>query len=125
KRLEYLRDALVDVQVAEAADERIALDAGRFDHRLRPRRMCHPPDRAGVAGFARAGLDVARVDDQTLGEVEHHARERKALWLRLPEERQQVVRDAERQQPSGDAEVALHRIEVPARVAAPERDPGE
>ena len=57
--------------------------------------------------------------------VEHDAREREALRLRLPEQRQQVVEHAEAEQPAGDAELALHRVEVAAAVAAADRDPGD
>ena len=85
----------------------------------RPGRMRDVPDRAAVAGGAHAGLDVARVDDQAVGEVEHGAREREPLRLRLPEERQEVVEDAEAEQPPGDAELALHRVEVAAAVPRP------
>ena len=123
--LEQLRDPLVHVQEAEAADERGAVDGGRLDRLHRPGRVRDAPDRAAVAGGAHAGLDVARVDDQAVGEVEHGAREREPLRLRLPEERQEVVEDAEAEQPPGDAELALHRVEVAAAVAAADRHPGD
>ena len=51
--------------------------------------------------------------------------EREPLGLRLPEQRQQVVEHAEAEQPPGDAELALHRVEVAAAVAAADRDPGD
>ena len=65
------------------------------------------------------------MDDQPAREVEHRAGEREALGLRLPEQRQQVVEHAEPEQPAGDAELALHRVEVAAAVAAADRDPGD
>ena len=63
------------------------------------------------------------MDDQSARLVEHDAREREALRLGLPEERQEVVEHAEAEQPAGDAELALHRVEVPASVAPADRDP--
>ncbi len=65
------------------------------------------------------------MDDQAVGEVEHGAREREPLRLRLPEERQKVVEDAEAEQPPGDAELALHRVEVAATVPPADRHPGD
>ena len=73
---------------------------------------------------ARALLrDVVGMHDQPVRVVEDDAGEREALGLGLPEQRQQVVEDAEPEQPPGDAEVALHRVEVAAAVAAADRDP--
>ena len=87
--------------------------------------MRDPPEPAGVPSLTRAALGVVRVDDQAGRVVEHDAGEREAFGLCLPEERQQVVEHAEAEQAAGNAELALHRVEVPASVAATDRDPGD
>ena len=87
--------------------------------------MRNPPEPPLVPGRPGAVADVARVHDQTAGLVEHDAREREPLRLGLPEERQQVVEHPEAEQAARDAELALHRIEVAAAVAAADRDPGD
>ena len=87
--------------------------------------MRDPPDRPVVAGLARALLDVARVDDQPVGEAQHLAGEREVLRPRLPERRDAVVEHAVREQASGEPVVALHRVEVAGGVAPREREPGD
>ena len=65
------------------------------------------------------------MDDQALGQVEDRAGERKAVGLGLPQKRQQVVEHAQAEQAARHSEVALHRVEVPPPVAAPDGDPGD
>ena len=65
------------------------------------------------------------MDDQALSEVEDRAREREAVGPGLPRQGQQVVEDAEADEAPGDPEVALHRVEIGAPVAAADRDPGD
>ena len=63
--------------------------------------------------------------DEAFGEVEDRAVQWEAVRLGLPDQRQEVVQDAEPEQAAGDAEVALHRVEIGATVAAADRDPGD
>ena len=95
------------------------------DGSIGPGGVRDPPERAAVAGLADAALDVGRVDDQAAREVEHGAGQREALGLGLPDQRQEVVEHAEREQAPGDAVVALHRLHVAAPVPAADRDPGD
>src|SRR5581483_5057433 len=76
ERLEELRDPLVDVQVAETADERLPAHLRRLRAHLGPRRVRDAVDRPREARRARTLLDVARVDDQRLRQVEDGAGER-------------------------------------------------
>ena len=64
--------------------ERRALDRGRLDRGRRPGRVRDPPQRPLVAVRARPLLDVARVDDQAGGAVEHLAGERELLGTAPP-----------------------------------------
>ena len=84
ERTQQLRDALVLVQVPEAADERRAVDRDRLDRGRRPRRMRDAPERPVVAVLARVRLGVARVDDHAGRAVEHLARERELLRAAPP-----------------------------------------
>ena len=66
KRLEQLRDALVRVQEAEAADHRLALDRSRLGGRLGPNRHRDLPDRPVEARASARVADVVGVDDQAV-----------------------------------------------------------
>src|SRR5262249_57555617 len=82
KRLAELRDPLVHVQEAEAADERGAPDAGgRLDPPVRPARVWDAPDAAVVPRLARALGDVGRMHDQAGGVVEVDTGKRETLRL--------------------------------------------
>ena len=85
--------------------------------------MRDPPDRAFVARRARPPLDVAGVDDQAGGEVEHLAGEVVLLGAALPERRNPLVEHAVPEQAADDAAFPLHRVEVAVAVAAADRQP--
>ena len=85
--------------------------------------MRDPPDRPLVPGRARPLLDVARVDDQPGGEVEHLAGEVELLRPALPERRDPLVEDAVTEQAADDAALALHRVEIAVAVAPADRQP--
>ena len=94
---EQLRDALVRVQEAEAADHRVALDLGGLGGRFGPNRHGDAPDRAVEARPERARSNVVGVDDQAVlpRQIEHLAREREVLRARRPERRDAAVDHAE------------------------------
>ena len=77
-------------------------------------------DRPRVADRADALLDVVRVDDEPGREREHLSGEREVLGPRLPQRRDPLVEHPVGEEPSDDAVLPLHRVEVP--VAVPPRD---
>ena len=81
-------------------------------------------DGAGEPGRERAVAHVARVDDETCREIEHLAGEMEVLGPVLPERRDALVEHRVAEQPPHDSTLALHRVEVPVPVAAPDRQSG-
>ena len=94
---------------------------------LGPGRVRDPPERPAVAGRrARRARRSASGRSGPSRQVEHRAGEREALGLRSP--RSAAAGCRARRAPSrrpGDPEVALHRVEVAAAVAAADRDAGD
>ncbi len=78
-----------------------------------------------VPGSAHVLGDVIGMHDDAVGAVEDRPGQWEPLGLRLPEQGQQVVEHAQSEQPAGDAELTLHRVEIRAAVAPPDRDPGD
>src|SRR5215207_443726 len=124
ERLEELRDALVRVQEAEAADHRVTVYRRGLGGRRRPDRHRDRPDRPVEARRTRAPADVLGVDNQAVlaCEVEHLACEREVLRSGRPERRDAAVDDAEGEQAAGETGVALHRVQVAGDVHARERE---
>ena len=84
--------------------------------------MRDDPDRAAEAGRASAVVDVAGMDDQAGGEVEHLSREREVLGPVLPQRWNALLHHGVPEQPRGQPAVALEGVQVRLPVAAPERD---
>ena len=121
ERAQHLRDALALVQVAEAAEERLAVDLRRLELGCGPRGMGDAPERPVVAVLAHECLDIARVDDHARGAVEHLAGERELGRPDLPERRHAALEDAPAEHAPGDARLALDRGEVRVPVMPPDR----
>ena len=84
--------------------------------------MRDDPDRAAKAGRASAVVDVAGMDDQAGGEVEHLSREREVLGPVLPQRRNALLHHGVPEQPRGQPAIALEGVQVRLPVAASERD---
>ena len=123
--LDQLGNALARIQMTEAPEHRTAFDGGRLHVDRRPGRVLDTPDRAVVAGLARAVLDVVRVDDQPGCVCQHLADERKLGRARLPRWRHTSVEDSVREQASGNSSVAFHRREIAVTVLPADREPGD
>ena len=120
ERLEQLRHALALVDVPERPDQRVSVDRGRGRVWIGPGGVRDDGDRPRVADRADALLDVVRVDDEPGREREHLSGEREVLGPRLPQRRDPLVEHPVGEEPSDDAVLPLHRVEVP--VAVPPRD---
>ena len=59
--------------------------------------------------------------DDAVSVLEHFPGKWEVLGALLPNRRQNVIDDAVREQPADHAGISLHRVDVPTRVAAPDR----
>ncbi len=123
--LDELREALAGVEMAEASEERAALDLRGRASGERPRRMRNPRDRPVVARATRTFLDEVRVHDECRRAREHLARERKLVGIRLPWRRHAAVEHAVREQAAWNPSVPLHRGEIARPVLAADCQPGD
>ena len=120
-----LRDAPREVQVPKAADHRETVrgNAALPHGWVAPGRHRHAPDRSLVAGLTRPPLDVRGMDDERHCVAQDLSGEGELLGPVLPERRDQTVHDALREEASFRSGLPLHRLEIPLRVAAAQRDP--
>ncbi len=120
--LEELRDSLARVDVAEAAEEWLAADGGRRQIGDGEGGMRHDPDRPGIRSRARPVVDVARMNDEAGGEIQHLAREVEVLRTVLPERGDALVENRVTEKPADDTALALHRVQVAVPVATTDRE---
>jgi hypothetical protein len=123
---EQLRNPLVRVEKAKAADDRVAVELVLVKHELTggPHGHRDAMDRRSETGCERAVAHVLRVHDQTVlaGELEDLTGEREFLRTRRPERRDAAVDDPEGEQAADDARLAFHRTQVAGDVLARERE---
>ncbi len=123
ERLEELWDALARVDVPERTDQRRAVEHHGLDRRQRPRRVGHDDDWAGVPRLTHVLRHMGRVRNHPAGIPQHLPDERELLGTTLPERGQSLVEHAVRNQPSDDAALPLHSVEISVPVRAADRDP--
>ena len=101
---------------------RRGLDRGDRDL---PRRHRDPPHGAGEAELAHPLLREVRVDDDPGRGLDDPHRQREVGGAVRPQRLEQAVDDAVCEQPSDDALLELHRVQVAVRPAAGDGHPGD